>query len=138
MVTIPENPVTTADLIAWYNTCEELTRIKAREMLLRKKIFGHYFPDPQEGTNTSPPLEDGAVIKGVHKINRSVDEAALKVLTPEFQKNKIKVDELITYKPDLSIKEYRKLTAEEQKLFDQCLIVKPGTPDLDIVVPKKK
>lgn len=138
MVTIPDNPVTMQDLVEWYKTTEELARLKIKEILLRKKIFGHYFPNPEEGTNTSDPLPDGAVVKGVHKINREVDDAALKVLEPEFLKKGIPVDSLIRRKPDLVLKQYRGLTKEEQKFFDQALIIKPGTPELDIVVPKRK
>ena len=39
---------------------------------------------------------------------------------------------------DQRIKEYRELTAEQTQLFDQCLIVKPGSPALEIVLPKKR
>jgi hypothetical protein len=35
------------------------------------------------------------------------------------------------------LKEYRTLPEEQHQLFDQCLIVKPGSPALEIVLPAK-
>lgn len=137
MTTIPENTPTQADLEAWYKLQAELTRLKAAEILLRSKIFKGYFPAPVEGTN-SHALADGWVLKGVHKINRSVDPGALGAMRPKFTEAGIKADELIKYTPELVIKEYRTLTEEQRKLFDQCLIVKPGSPSLEIVLPAQK
>lgn len=136
MTEIPPNTVTQKDLEEWYKATEELTRAKAKEILLRMRIFKHYFPAPKEGTNTFV-LPDSYELKGVHKINRSVEEAALEVLKPKFVEAKIRVDSLIEYKPDLKIKEYRTLTDEQRTLFDQALIIKDGTPDLKIVLPAK-
>lgn len=136
MTAIPPDQVTQKDLEDWYKATEELTRAKQREILLRMRIFRHYFPSPAEGTNTFV-LPDGYELKGVHKINRSVEPAALEVLKPKFAEAKIRVDSLIKYDPDLVIKEYRTLTEEQVQLFDQCLVVKDGTPDLKIVQPAR-
>jgi hypothetical protein len=78
------------------------------------------------------------VLKGGHVINRSVDEAALLVLASTFAEKKLPVDKLIKRKPELVIGEYRKLTKEEQLLFDQALVIKPGTPSLEVVLPAKR
>ena len=129
-------PVTQKTLEEWYQSQVELARAKANEIVLRMRIFKHYFPDPKEGTNTFA-LADGYELKGTHKINRSVEEAALEVLKPKFAEAKLPVDSLIEYKPDLRIKAYRELTDDERDLFDQCLIVKDGTPDVKIVQPAK-
>lgn len=144
MSAIPDNPVTMQDLMTWYVMVEDLAKLKANEVILRRKIFKHYFPTPDEGVNTHT-LEDGYALKGDYKIDRKVDEAALVTLTPNFQEAGIKVDDLIRRKPELAVKEYRKLegdTSDEGKarlhLFDQCLIIKPSeTPALEIVLPKK-
>lgn len=136
MTNIPDNTVTQADLEHWYKLQEELKRIKASEMLLRQKIFGAYFPSPVEGTN-SAPLGDGFVLKGKYTINREVDPGALGALRPRLLEAGIKADDIVQYKPSLVLKEYRTLTEEQTKLFDQCLIVKPGSPALEIVLPAK-
>ena len=144
MTDIPANTVTQADLEEWFRLQEQLKKIKASEMLLRQKIFGAYFPSPEEGTN-SAPLADGYVLKGKHTINRELDPGAfgaMRVPDPDSGKSRfeaagINVDSLVQYKPSLVLKEYRTLTEEQRKLFDQVLIVKPGSPALEIVLPAK-
>jgi hypothetical protein len=147
MSAIPPNECTLNDLFEWYRIQDELKRLKAQEMILRVKLFKHHFKDPKEGTNDlelGPLLtaanipDDGRVLKGGHVINRSVDEAALLVLAPTFAEKKLPVDKLIKRKPELVIGEYRKLTKEEQLLFDQALVIKPGTPSLEVVLPAKR
>ena len=136
MVLLPPISVTPEDLIEWDRLGKELARIKAAEMLLRVKIFGCYFPTPVEGTNDYP-LANGYVLKGKYTINREVDEGAFKVLSDELRKQNIIPEKLVQYKPSLVLREYRGLTAEEMHLFDQCLVIKPGAPAMEIVLPKK-
>lgn len=147
MSTIPENETTLQDLFDWYVLQEDLKKVKAREMLLRQKLFKHHFPTPEEGTNSlslDPVLiaaglaADGRMLKGGYVINREVDAASLNVLGPKFAENGIKVQDLIQWKPSLKTGEYRKLTAEQLQLFDQCLIIKPGSPTLEVVLPKAR
>lgn len=140
---IPDNQVTAADLAEWYRLQSELARIKAAEALLRSKIFKHFFPAPKEGTNNYE-LSDGtgAVLKGTYVINRDVDPGALdarrKLQNEEgFNGTKLKLDNLIKWKPEVKIAEYRKLTDEERLQFDQCLIIKPGSPQMKIEIPKR-
>lgn len=150
--TIPENTVTQADLAEWYRLKQELGRIKSAEALLRGKIFHFFFTNPVEGTNTHE-LDDGtgAVLKGGHVINRTVDPGALDALREEQARAfgeeansdsrpnvpRVRVDDLIKWKPELVIGEYRKLTAEERNYFDQALVIKPGAPTVEIVIPKR-
>lgn len=136
MTSIPNNAVSQADLAEWYRLQEELKRIKASEMLLRQKIFGAYFPSPAEGTN-SAPLADGWVLKGKHTINREIDPGAFGAMKEQFAQAGIAADSLVQYKPSLVLKEYRTLTEEQRQLFDRALIVKPGSPALEIVLPAK-
>lgn len=138
MVELPANTVSNADIAEWYKIKEKMAKLKASEALLRTKIFKGLFTNPVEGTNTLP-LNDGtgAELKATHIINRSVDEGALDALKEELRKNKIKVSDLVRYKPEVVISEYRKLTEEERQLFDQALIIKPGSPQMDVVIPKK-
>lgn len=136
MVQIPENEVTQVDLAAWYAMQDELKRLKTAEMLLRQKIFKAYFPAPKEGTNTAP-LDNGWVIKGTYKIDRKIDIALLLAFSPSLRENGINPDALVKYEPALVTKAYRELTAEQEKLVDQVLIVKPGAPSLEIVLPAK-
>lgn len=136
MTAIPADTVTQADLDEWYRLQDQLKKVKASEMLLRTKIFKHFFPEPVEGTN-SFNLAEGWVAKGKYTINREVDPGSLGAYKQQFMEHQINPDVLVQYKPSLVLGEYRKLTAEQQKLFDVCLIIKPGSPALEIVLPAK-
>jgi hypothetical protein len=131
-------PLDANDLATWWKLQEELKRIKAAESLLRARIFRHYFLAPKEGVNSFPlPDESGWVLKGEHKINRAIDEPALAAAKDALLQAGMSVDKLVVYKPELATREYRTLTAEQRNLFDQCLIIKEGTPGLEIVLPAK-
>lgn len=120
----------------WYRLNEELKRIKAEEIQLRKKLFSQYFGNPVEGTNTAP-LQGGYVVKGVHKINRKVSETAL--LAVKKRKGMAAVAKAcITYEPKLVKKEYNKLTEAQRAIFDNALIITDGAPSLSVVLPKTK
>lgn len=136
MVEIPDNPVTQSDLEQWYAIQEQLSKLKKSEMLLRMKIFKGLFPCAEEGTNNHS-LGDGYVLKAKVPVNRDVDQAALTVNRERFQQNGINPDSLINWKPSLSVSAYRELTAEQRQMFDECLIIKPGTPSLEIVLPAR-
>lgn len=141
MSLIPQNQVGSADLVAWYKAKKDLDAAKASEMLLRMKIFNGYFPVPTEGTNTvalDPVNGVPYALKAVYPINRKIDDALLLVATPGFREAKLPLDELVQRKPELVISKYRELTAEEQKLFDSVMEIKPGTPALSVVEVKKR
>lgn len=114
----------------WQDTKAELESLKRKEAQLRKLLFQGAFPNPVEGVNTIT-LVDGTIIKGTHKITRNIDEAALPAILeqmPEAVRGN-----LVAYKPSLSVSAYRKLTTEERKTFDQALIIKVGTPTLEVI-----
>jgi hypothetical protein len=136
MTGIPQNTVTQADINAWYEMQEQLKKLKASEMILRTKIFKAFFPTPKEGTNTAP-LAEGWVIKGTFSIIREIDVGALDALGEVFEKAHISKDKLVKYTPSLKKAEYNTLTEEQKKLFDNALIIKPGSPSLEIVLPAK-
>jgi hypothetical protein len=137
MVAVPENAVTEKDIADWYILVDRMKKDKASEMLLRTKIFKHAFPAPTEGTNTAP-FTNGFVFKGTYKLTRDIDEAVFATMAPQFFEAGINPNKLIRHKPELAVTEYRKLTAEQQKLVDQALVIKPGAPSLEIVKPASK
>jgi hypothetical protein len=128
--------VTQQDLNDWYDLQSKLAIIKDQEMELRKKIFSAYFPSPTEGVNTAP-LSEGWVIKGTHKITRSIDEAMLLAKQDELLKEGIAINDLIRRKPELNLKAYKALPDRASLLFSQVLDIKPGSPSLEIVKPKR-
>jgi hypothetical protein len=133
---MPAPTVTQEELNLWFETQKQISELKVVEMDLRKKIFASYFQAPVEGTNTAP-LSMGWVLKGQYKIDRKVDEAMLLTLQPLFKEHKIPVKELVIYKPELALRVYRGLDEEQLKIFDQVLVIKPGSPSLEITKPKR-
>ena len=142
MTTIPENKVTQADLAEWYRLKDELNRVKTAEMLLRTKIYSGLFKAPEEGTNTLP-LADGWVIKAKRVIQRDIDLAALNVnalVDPATNMSRLTAsgihpEQLVKWKPELVLRAYRTLTAEQMTVFNECLVIKDGSPSLEIVLP---
>lgn len=139
----PQPPVTAEDLVLWDNMQKQLKALRASEMALRQRIFGAYFPTPSEGTN-SAPLAAGWVLKGTHKLERKIDIGALTAMTARdadghsrLSRAFMNPDTLVKWVPELVLGEYRKLTAEQQQLFDSALIIKPGSPSLEIALPAK-
>jgi len=142
MALIPEREVTLEHLKEWYALKQQVDELKGKEVVLRQFIVAGLFPDPKEGTNTHP-LNDGtgAVAKATHVINRAVQVEQLEELEKSLETDnnlpKLDLDKLIKWKPEVAIKEYRTLTDEERHLFDQVLVIKPGMPGLEIMIPKK-
>lgn len=136
MSVIPEIEVTQEDLEKWYVLQDQLKALKHTESILRKRIFSHYFPTPAEGNNDIE-LADGFLLKGTYPITRKVDEGAFTTLKETFREKGINPDNLVDWKPSLVKAAYNRLTAEERKLFDQVLTIKPGSPSMKVVLPKK-
>ncbi len=136
MVLVPENGVTQADIEQWYYLHQEKKRITASEMLLRKKIFGALFPNAVEGTNKHD-LGDGYFINAQFAYTREIDPGALQAYREKLVELKVNPEKLINYKPSLVKSQYNLLTQEQKDAFDNVLIIKPGSPTLDIVKPKR-
>lgn len=140
-----ETAVTAEDFKTWYELNQELSRIKGAEAMLRSRIFKHCFPAPTEGSaDNKYPINDGtgAIVQGTYVINRTVDEQqldALRAAIAEEGSNLPQLDlvKLIKWKPEVVVKEYRGLSDEERHVFDQCLVIKPGMPALEIKIPKR-
>ena len=120
----------------WFLLRDQLKEIKEAENALRMEIFHKAFPEPVEGTN-KVELGDGYILKATYPMNRKVDVAVLTAITEQLKDNHIKVDKLIKWEPELMIKGYRTLDEEELAIFDQCLIIKEGSPQMEIVKPKR-
>ncbi len=140
-----ETEVTYADLVKLFEMQNQLATLKSAEAMLRKRVFAHYFPNPTEGSaKNKVPLNDGtgAILQADHKINRKVDESELEKLKEAIKADgsnlpKLAFTKLIKWKPEVAMGEYRKLSEDDQKVFDRCLVVTPGMPEVKIVIPKR-
>lgn len=119
----------------WYNMQEELKVLREAESVLRNEIFKVAFPNPKEGTNKLD-LPEGWVLNATMPITRKVDLAAFLALKEELEAAHISPDKMVKFLPELELKQYRCLTEEEVQLVDQFLIIKEGSPQMKIVMPK--
>lgn len=119
----------------WNDLQAKLASIKDEEMKLRKEIFEECFPSPTEGT-AAVDMPGGWKLKGTYKLTRTLDEAALPAVIAQLHKHKVSTDQLITYKPSLSLSAYRKMDDKWRKVLEQAMEIKPGAPTLELVAPK--
>lgn len=141
MARVPKSPEFTAEqamqqLPAWWQLQRKIVELYKQEIVLRQMIVGTLFAKPKEGTNKMD-IGNGYTLVADCKINRTVDEATYKAALPALRKAKVKVDDLVQYKPSLSTKVYRQLTAEQRKIVDKVITAKPGTPSLTIRAPEQ-
>lgn len=138
MAKIPEQQKLTPEqayeqLQTWFGMQQQLGQLKTAEVLARGNIAGYYFPEPEEGTNRFD-IGGGYDLKLDHKVNRTVDEAALlNVTAAQVKALKLPMDELFVQKWELKTGAYRTLTDEQRLFVDALLDIKPGTPALSIV-----
>lgn len=122
----------------WEVAKQILDRAKELELDLRLRCFTGAFPNPKEGTNTHK-LPDGRELKGQHKVNRNIDEAALPAVLEELRKlGCANTDVLVRYKPELAKREWNDLSDEHKLVFSAAVIATPGTPQFDVVTPKRR
>jgi hypothetical protein len=136
MTAIPSNEVIQEDLNTWSTMTQQLSALKAQEMLLRMKIFKGMFPTPVEGTN-KVPLSAGWILKATYPIGRKPQIDLLIARAAELREKGVPVDALIKSVPEVVIAQYRTLTDDQRHLFDQILEIKPGSPQLEITMPKR-
>lgn len=116
---------------------KDIMPVVEEERRLRQEVILATWGDkPKEGTNTLE-LGAGYKLKAVIKIERKVDEAVLPAVKERMKELKLRPDMLFVDKPQLDLKVYRQLTAEQQKVVDEALVIKPSAPTLELVEPGK-
>ncbi len=115
----------------WQELKIAIHELQGEERALREGLCNGVFPNPTEGTNTYE-LPDGRKLKGVFKINRTVDEEGLKnlKLTPT------QLAATFRTKHDVRIAAYKALDPEAKKVIDSVVMSKPGLPTLSVVEAK--
>ena len=93
MSEIIDNEITLNHLAEWHAMAEELRLLKIKEILLRKRLFEHYFKTPVEGINTYS-LENNYALKAKYPYSRSIDIAMYTAHKETLEKeSKINVDD---------------------------------------------
>lgn len=124
---------------AWYYAKGEAAEAIERERQLRAELVALLFP--QGLTEGSNRLELPSVVLTVtHKIERGLDEGVFDALKGHPDLAGLPFDSLVRVKRELKLREY-KATLEagslKRSIFDTCLHIKEGAPQVK-VTPNKK
>ena len=117
----------------WRAAARELELVRDNEMRLRKELVAECFPNMAEGVSYLD-LMSGWKLKVNQPFTRSLDQDK----APEVLKalKKIKADNAVKIKYDLSVAVYRTLDGQARALVDDILTTKPGSPSLEVVPAK--
>ncbi len=123
-------------LFAWHELQATLKILKEAEMEMRLEMGLAFFKPASlvEGTNTAE-IGNGWKLKNKHTLRRSVDEAALEAVLKQLPRGSR--GKLLKFKPAVVIKEYRRLSDKERKIFDEALVIKPASLSLELCPPKE-
>lgn len=111
---------------------QEAAPLVTAEKELRQKIVGTAFLDKLEGTHDLE-MPAGWKLKGTLKLDRKVDAGKV-----EEVKAVLGEASPFRFKPEVDLKLYRGLTAEQQKIADQAITTKPSLPSLELLPPEDK
>lgn len=129
----------------WMELSERLGLEKAREVILRNEIIKLIYPKGviPKGTNNFP-VGEGWVVKVAGKENAKVDEtliaetrALIEAKIEAGEVTPFDLDDVIKFKPELSLSGWNGLTAEQQHLVRNCVTFTPGQAGLEITKPKR-
>ena len=123
-------------LANWIELKAKLKQAEEAELTARLAIVTELFPEFEEGTNTRTC--DGFTVKFRHVINRTISKPELATIWGELEKLDVPLDQIIETKPTLVLPIYRRLMPAQRVLFDSAMTIKPGTPQLEVLPPKKK
>jgi len=140
MVQLPEMNLTEEQkyelLYNWYSKKEELAKVQAQERALRQSVVSVFFPDGLNENTNKIKLDTGDDLVVTQPYTRKVDKAIFSQILPDLVKAGVDVNEVTETKVELRVAAYRKLTAEQLAIFDECVTTTPGSPQVKIAVKK--
>lgn len=140
MVQLPEMNLTEEQkyelLYNWYSKKEELAKVQAQERALRQSVVGVFFPDGLNENTNKIKLDTGDDLVVTQPYTRKVDKAIFSQILPDLIEAGVDVNEVTETKVELRVAAYRKLTAEQLAIFDECVTTTPGSPQVKIAVKK--
>lgn len=124
-------------IMEWSSIKTELGALRERESTLRRYLLDHFF-GTVVGAEGRKSVELGAGYKLSANFgqDRKVDHAAMISVVNELREAGIDTENIVEYEAKLALKVYRKLSDQQRKLFDSCLIIKDKSPTLELVAPK--
>ena len=138
MVQLPEMNLTEEQkyelLYNWYSKKEELAKVQAQERALRQSVVSVFFPDGLNENTNKIKLDTGDDLVVTQPYTRKVDKAIFSQILPDLIEAGVDVNEVTETKVELRVAAYRKLTAEQLAIFDECVTTTPGSPQVKIAV----
>lgn len=131
----PDNPFAGQQLNEWYAIKQQIAVLSAQELDLRIKLLGTYFDAEFVAGSRTIKLPTQWRLKAQrpwsYKLTDENGETkfALSRFNPELANN------LVRWKPDLSVTAYKSLSVDWQKVFDPALTIKPDSPQLTLIEP---
>lgn len=131
-----DSPEFLAKVTKWQEASGNAKAWAEQEKTLRNELIAMAYPDQSPGTKYAP-LPEGWRLKVTFKLDTKLDEPALPAVLERLrEKNCAVVDALVNYKPALVSAVVKTLSAEDQVILADALIVKPAQPSLELVPPK--
>ena len=140
MVQLPSNALSEQAkyelLYKWYEKKQELATTQAQERALRETVVSAFFPNGLQENTNKVKLDTGDDLVVTQPYTRKVDKAIFSTLLPDIVASGVDVNEVTETKVELRVAAYRKLTAEQLSIFDECVTTTPGSPQVKINVKK--
>lgn len=123
-------------LTEWEKTQAQLKTLKAYEMELRKCVVyqGGWFDAAKTSGTQHVELDGGYKLTAVKSENYNLNSDLVDDVLKHFSDDLAKL--LVSWKATLSVSTYKKLSADQQALFNGCLEITNGAPKLEIKPPK--
>lgn len=145
--TATQQPAKTREelLAEWQEASRQLALWKEIENNLRLLAVKAFFPDDAESADAKGTrnydLGEGAKLKCVFKQNVTVAkgdtlETALTKIEAMGERGKLIAERVIRWKPELDSKEYDAMPDDMRAILDTAITTKPGTPALEVALPK--
>lgn len=137
------NPVDQA-IADWHNLQAELNRIKELEMQARQRVISMLYKRENVGSTQTLELGAGYKLKmkvplhyGFKKESFLNDSIVLALQKIDAMSNReMPTDELVRWKPELSVRVYKTLPDKYRDIIDDVIISNEGAPSLELVEPK--
>lgn len=125
----------------WKATDERLKELRVEEKNKREEVIEAYSEETDEMASGTESIDIGFGhdLKIEHKLtysfekisNEEVDKA-LDEIADKCEGGEILAERLVTWKPSISVSEYKKLPADAKKIIDRVLTIKPSSKSIKI------
>ncbi len=127
----------------WSEIAKQLKELRDLESKLRKQVIEDFFGETagiREGTEKHKLPEDWQLIarfSATYSLDKpGLVAAALTELEQSGEDGKFVAERLVSWKPQLSVAEYRKLSAAHDAIISKVLTIKEASTQLELKPPK--